>query len=153
MKRLLLIAFVMFMAVLCAEAQVKIQSPSRDIDVKMRKCQSEGENVLIEFLLTNNGEKDIKNVFYASAAFPSTAHDDEGGSYKLEYGSLAGEAISSFTHNCKATQLPVGVPVRCALLVDNVDPNAAMFSLIRLNIYLDGSLKPLLIRNLPINKD
>lgn len=153
MKKLLFSAILMMMAFVSVQAQVKIQSPSREIEVKMRECVLDGEDVYIEFLLINNGTKDIKDVFYASAAFPSTAHDDEGGTYKLEYGSLGSEPISSFSYSSKSVILPTGVPVKCKLVVSGVDSNASMFSLIKLNMYVGGSLRALSIRNLPINKD
>lgn len=152
MKRFCLCMFLSLVS-LGLYAQIKIESPTRDIEVRMRGCAADGDNVLVECLLTNIGQKDIPELFLAGTAFPCVAYDDEGTSYKVTEGAVGGERIAYLGGPVKSCALPMGVPVKCRLLVEQVNPVAASFALIEVQLYIGGELKKMKLRNIPINRE
>lgn len=115
----------------------QIVSPHPDLNVQITRCKGTGSTVLIDFLLTFEGDDGKVRFDYML----SPAFDDLGNEYKpIELRGGNGDSRRS-------TFLPADVPVKCQMRIEGVKSNATLFK--RINIYA-GLDNPIMIYNLPI---
>lgn len=125
----------------------KIVSPWPNVELEIKRCLwNANRTVIIDFLITNNGQNDIS--FYLIGG-KSKVYDDEGNVYSNIKVGVGGNYYSS-----EPATFPSDVPVKCKMEINNVDDMASMFT--RINLYVvvnyasDGTF---LINNLSIKKD
>lgn len=115
----------------------QIVSPHPDLTVQITRCKGTGNTVIIDFLLTFEGE-DGKIRFNDSS---SKAFDDLGNEYQPD------NLIGGNGDRYSSTFLPADVAVKCHMRIEGVKSQATMFK--RVNIYA-GLTNDIMIYNLPI---
>lgn len=116
----------------------QIVSPHPDLNVQITRCKGTGTTVLIDFLLTFEGDDKQINFNNNTIAF-----DDLGNQYRASDIWGGNENVNRYA----STLLPSDVPIKCRMQIDNVKSNATLFK--RINIYA-GLDNPIMIYNLPI---
>lgn len=116
----------------------QIVSPHPDLNVQITRCKGTGSTVLIDFLLTFEGDDKQINFNNNTIAF-----DDLGNQYRASDIWGGNENVNRYA----STLLPSDVPIKCRMQIDNVKSNATLFK--RINIYA-GLDNPIMIYNLPI---
>ena len=167
MKKILVILLAMFafgIQIISAQDEpMTISCSSPDLGVKANRCVAAGKNVIIDLLLTNKGDKDIERYHATSAK----VYDSEGNSYE-------GETYSTSKINIKVPgndkylkmgsidcvyatfDMPVDIPRKVSMSVENVDKAASSFLKFELNLGpYAGSAETFIIeiRNIPITRN
>ncbi len=157
MKRVVFSVLAILMAVVSANAQVKIESPHPDLDIQVKRCAMASGTVVIDLMVTNYGEEEIVT-FLGSYNDRSTAYDDEGNKYANEESSIkvwfSGESLTNRYHR---VVLPSEVPIKARIQIDKVSPQASKLLLLKLGVESKGAMalnvsKPIQIRNLQWSK-
>lgn len=152
MKKLLLAAVAVMMTVLSANAQVKIESPHPDLDVKVTRCAYASGTVVIDMLITNFGAEE--KVAFRGSDYDSTAYDDEGNQYnKINSKISIGLASQTLSNKMVILPLPQDIPLKFRMQITNVSEAATKFPLVKICTSSKGALdlnveKPIVIRNL-----
>lgn len=150
MKKIFLIAFVVLVSVFNANAQVRIESPHPDLDVKITKCTSVSGNVLVDMIITNYGaEEEI--TFAAYSHGNSAAYDDDGNIY--ESNEFRCKIGSGKLYSYARTIFPTDIPLKVSMQINGISSNATKLLLIKLEVNSNGSMslnnkKPIVIRNI-----
>lgn len=152
MKKLFLAVAALMVTVFSAEAQVRLESPHPDFEVKITRCAYASGTVIIDMVMTNYGNEDAiklgdRDIF---------AYDDEGNSYnvdnmKILYGP-PNKPLEASRYGIEF-RLPQDIPLKYRVQLEGVSTNASRFSLLTLGFTSNGILalsheKPLKIRNL-----
>ncbi len=157
MKRVVFSVLAILMAVVSANAQVKIESPHPDLDIQVKRCAMASGTVVIDLMVTNYVEEEIVT-FLGSYNDRSTAYDDEGNKYANEESSIkvwfSGESLTNRYHR---VVLPSEVPIKARIQIDKVSPQASKLLLLKLGVESKGAMalnvsKPIQIRNLQWSK-
>ncbi len=150
MKKLFLAVVAVLVTAFSANAQVKIQSPHPDLDIKITRCAYASGTVVIDMVITNFG---IEEQVYTSRS-QVVMYDDEGNSYsdqnsKIEFGfpnkGLSWNGTFIF---------PQDIPLKFRIQMGSISANASKFALMKFGIKSEkGAMgltydKPLQFRNL-----
>ncbi len=152
MKKLFLAAIAVMITAFSANAQVKIESPHPDLDIKITRCAYASGTVVVDMVLTNFG---ADTNFDARGAFVS-AYDDEGNAYTRDNMKVKLGLTSQTIDNSRNFVLPQDVPLKFRLQLEGISANATKFALIKFPPHYGGSdnnmgldtKKPIIIRNL-----
>ncbi|MFR9540011.1 MAG: hypothetical protein SNI49_07620 [Rikenellaceae bacterium] len=152
MKKLLLAAVAVLVTTFSANAQVKIESPHPDLDIKITRCAYASGTVVIDMVLTNFG---ADTNFDARGSFVS-AYDDEGNAYTNDNMKIKLGLTSQPMAGSKNFVLPQDVPLKFRLQLEGISANASKFALVKFPPHYGGSdnnmgldtKKPIAIRNL-----
>lgn len=172
MKKNLLISMAMLLSFV-ALAQVQctfLDNP--DISAQFKRCVAIGNTAYVDFILTNNGRKDLRG--YVSAkehcagydGYISSAYDDEGNVYtgydymkgwpdkRLYSVTIAGTC--SIVGGSGSFTLPSGIPVKGRIEIKDLDGYATMFNLVKIAFrgMSDGTygIALLELKNVPITR-
>lgn len=153
MKKILLL-LITTLTITVVNAQVKVSSSYPNLDIKIRKCQLQGDKVYVEMLITNTAAKDDKITLDCMGMYPQNyVIDDEGNKYSGSKLSL--EIAEGKPEGMISCELPSDIPMKIRLTVDDVDVNAAEFKII--SFLVSGNRaqdkRVVTIKNIPINKD
>lgn len=124
----------------------KIVPPNPNIEIKVTRCMAFGNNVIIDFILTNYGSD-------ASIEFMrgSVAYDDLGNQYPNFYTGGGGDSEWN-----QKMLYPTEIPVKCRMTIDNVKENASNFKRINLAVYCPAlklnANTPIMFYNMPITR-
>ena len=158
MKQLFITIMAMFAVAICANAQVKIQSPHPDLNIRVTRCSYASNMVVIDVVVTNLGAEDTICFWTGSCI----AYDDEGNSYE---GDRNG-SVSKIIHETPSNRLsamdnevtfPQDIPIKYRFQIKNISTNATKISLLKLGVTSRGALslkwgEPIQIRNLELVK-
>ncbi|MFR9651527.1 MAG: hypothetical protein SNG35_05840 [Rikenellaceae bacterium] len=135
-----------------ASAQVKIESPHPDFDLKITRCAYSSGTVVIDMLVTNFGADDELRLNYGDVF----AFDDEGNSYdgsnmKILCG-VPNKALAS-GWSAQDQKIPQDIPLKYRVQLEGISANASKFSLLSIGFFSNSALslkseKPVKIRNL-----
>ncbi len=130
---------------------VKIVTGHPDFKMVAKRCVASGEDVFIEFIVTNIGESDVKQFKVHGSSYSTKVYDDQGNVYKKDIQvSIAG---LEYTFNDQEVKLVVGVPTKFTMIVKNVPTRVASFALIEPDIFsTDWNInrETVKVRNVPI---
>ncbi len=149
MKRILLATITTLVVALSANAQVKIQSPHPDLDVKITRCANANGTVVVDMVITNFG---IDEEIRLEESWIKM-YDDEGNSYDNENSKIRfGFPNKEIVWRGKFA-FPQDIPLKFRIQFGDISNHASSFSLIKMGISSNGAMglsedKPLLIRNL-----
>lgn len=158
MKKLFFTAVALLLTVLSVNAQVKIESPHPDLDIKITRCAYASGTVVVDMVITNFGNDDeIKVEDYSISMY-----DDEGNSYnknnsKILFG-FPNIGLKSGNHPYGFSGVfPQDIPLKFRIQFGSISANASKFSLVKIGLKSNGVLalrneKPLVIRNLEWEK-
>ncbi len=159
MKKLLLAAIAAMITAFSANAQVKIESPHPDLDVKITRCAYANGIVVIDMLITNFGvNEDVRFSGTSShRSYKTTAYDDDGNQYG--YGNT--DVSAGFTNEKLYNGMfgsggvfPQDIPLKFRFQITNINPNATKFTLLSIPVESNGAMNlrseesRLIIRNL-----
>lgn len=140
----------------------KIVTNHPDLVIKIKRCMASGNTCVIDMVVTNTGDSDLKDVlFYSGYDNFSTAFDDEGNQYGkralligMGNGELAGRTSS---RTDAVAQLPANVPLKMRIQVEGVPDSATEFTRINLacrcNELSLSKSKPMVLSRIPISRD
>ena len=113
----------------------EIISCDADLQFTLNSCTVSGTTATINYTVTYTGSGDVElgleRPGYSS--WSSYIYDDLGNQYTdvtVSVGNKSGSWVSN--------TIPSGVPVKCSIVVKNVDANASMFSSIKLHSFGDN---------------
>ncbi len=155
MRKLLLAAVAVFVTAFSANAQVKIESPHPDLDIKITRCAYASGTVVIDMVITNFGPDEVLGLRDGNVS----AYDDDGNGYngnnsEIRYGFVnqglkrAGGGSSTPTF-----AFPQDVPLKFRIQLSNINNYATKFSLLSIGFSSQKIMgldvkKPLKFRNL-----
>lgn len=158
MKKILLAVVAVMMTALSVNAQVKIESPHPDLDVKIKRCTYASGTVIIDMLITNFGP-DATVVFTNTSTSNRgvvVAYDDEGGAYsydgndELKMGISSGGLKRVFNNKFS---FPQDIPLKLRVQFPKIDANASKFTMLKIPVESSGEMSisrgsAIVIRNL-----
>lgn len=144
-----------------SQANMKIVTNHPDIVLKLKRCKMSGKTCVLDLLLTNVGDKDLKEfTIFTGQNDNSVAYDDEGeqyGRYRL-YLSFGGRALSG-QHGEDFIRFPLlsNVPLKLKIQIEGMSEASTQFTRIKLGGYcnefsFEGD-KSITLFNVPITKD
>lgn len=144
-----------------AKGGTKIVTNHPDLSIKIKKCRASGNTCVIDMVVTNLGDKDLKNViFYSGYNNFSIAFDDEGnqyGKYALLIGTNGNLSGRTLDNTDAWVLLPANVPIKMRMQIEGIPESATEFSRINLACQCaEFSLshnKPIILSNIPISRD
>lgn len=155
MKKIFLAAIVALITVFGANAQVKIQSPHPDLDVKVTRCAYASGTVVIDMVITNFGTEEKISFLGSSSNAATTAYDDEGNQYTQNNSKISVGLVSQgLTTYCQDIILPQDVPLKFRMQITKVSDVATKFPIVKLVAESSRGVmglsrdKPIVIRNL-----
>ncbi len=154
MKKFLLAAVAVLVTAFSANAQVKIESPHPDLNIKITRCAYASGTVVIDMVVTNSGVEDTIEILASQLAM----YDDEGNSYsrdnsKIEFG-FPNKGLS----NGGNFTFPQDIPLKFRIQMGSISADASKFSLMKVGLRSKkGAMslsfdKPLIFRNLEWEK-
>ena len=161
MKKILLILTAMFALViqsLQAQAPLKIVTNHPDFKIKVQRCAASGKTVIIDLILTNEGATDVEDILGWGGSRDTEAYDDEGNIYQYNAIKVRVANRPNYNdYNSKDFKIPVGVPMKYSICIENVPLSAE--SIARLSLHFDcqkwglNGSKLVKISNIPISRD
>ncbi len=156
MKKIHLAVIAIIMTVFSANAQVKIESPHPDLDVKITRCAYTSGTVIIDLVITNFGIEDEICFMTVKPGNHSATfmYDDEGNSYSAnDTEILFGTPNKQLKGGWVRNSFPQDIPIKYRVQFDGINSNASKFTLVKIGLSSNGPLslnvdKPLIIRNL-----
>ncbi len=155
MKKLFLVAVAALISVFSANAQVKIESPHPDLDIKITRCAYANGTVIVDMVITNFGNDEKLRL----GCNEVLAYDDEGNMYdghlrsqtntKVTMGLMSVKSL--YTHS--EALYPQDIPLKFRLQLENISSNASKFALLSMGFTSNGTMglngeKPIKVRNL-----
>lgn len=150
MKKLFLAVVAVVMTALSVNAQVKIESPHPDLNIKITRCACANGIVVVDMLLTNYGadvKTDPRDIYME-------AYDDEGNAYNSKNAKFKCGLASGSLNNVDFA-LPQDVPLKFRMQIEGVSTNATKLTLLRFPLFYSnknsmgiGKDNPIIIRNL-----
>ncbi len=127
MKKLFLAVIAAMITAFSANAQVKIESPHPDLEVKISRCSVAGGKVVIDMVLTNYGS----DANLCAINSHVTAYDDEGNTYDRKNTSIV---LGPTSHELKVSNkytLPQDVPLKFRIQIDGISADASKLALLK----------------------
>ncbi len=154
MKKLLLAAVAALITAFSANAQVKIESPHPDLDVKITRCAYASGAVVIDMVVTNFGSDEEIRFHGTSSPSAAAAYDDDGNVYK--YGGNTHISLGLISEGLGFSPtiiLPQDIPLKFRVQLEHIQTNATKFILLKIPVESDGAMdlsfeRPIVIRNL-----
>ncbi len=153
MKKLLLAAVAALITAFSANAQVKIESPHPDLDVKITRCAYASGAVVIDMVVTNFGSDEEIRFHGTSSPSAAAAYDDDGNVYKYGNTDISLGLVSEGLGFSPRIVLPQDIPLKFRVQVTKIHNNATKFALLKIPVNSDGAMdlsdeRPIFIRNL-----
>ena len=129
MKRLFVTIVLLFTCLIYAGAQVKVSSGSTSIDVAVKRAIAEGDDVIIDLMITSHGSWE-KIIISTGNMFPSSRlYDDEGNLYQSgNRDVMMFEADGKRDYWFPELVIERDVPRKMRVIVKNVDEYATEFT-------------------------
>lgn len=148
MKKLFFCAIALVFAI-AATAQHTIQSPYKNLDVKIKGCNEHNGEVVIDLVITSIDED--RRIFVEPVY--SKAFDDEGEQYgqnKIYFKSTGGNSGGGYYN------FPADVPVKFQITIKDVNKKASVMALVDIG-FMHGTYgtmtpNPLKIKNIDISR-
>lgn len=123
-------------------AGIKVTSPSRNLKLQFKECVAEGNNVVINFIMTNASEEEI-----GLNSGGGTAYDDQGESHDFGYQefTVGGKEVSP-----SGMGLPAGIPLKASITLKNVSNKVKEIKLLKFDTY---QFKGFEMRNITVRRD
>lgn len=135
MKKVITLIATSLLIATAAQAQMSITTPSQSLKLTFKGAQTVGDDVELTLLITNLAEAEtVVNLVggqYQTGMSGSVAFDTEGNIYELA-DVLVSMGNKSYTEQYSACSVPAGVPVKCHVLVKNVDKAATALTKVKL---------------------
>ncbi len=152
MKKLFLAAVAVMMTAFSVNAQVKVESPHPDLDIKVTRCAYASGTVVVDMVITNFGQEETIGFFgsYNNA----TAYDDDGNQYTSSNSKISTGLLSIGLRDGQTdVTFPQDIPMKFRIEIQKVNTNATKFSLLKIPVQSRGTMalnrdKPIQIRNL-----
>lgn len=142
-----------------AIAQTQIVTGHPDLKIKITRCEASGTTAVIDFLLENIGNDDVKIYMYGGASqdSKSVAYDDDGNKYAGKNFQIDISKSGLTAYNIGET-LPPDIPLKARIQIEGVPDNATEFKRIDLQLYCDTwnlnrDKKPVKFTNVPIYRE
>ncbi|MFR9652031.1 MAG: hypothetical protein SNG35_08425 [Rikenellaceae bacterium] len=156
MKKLILAIVAVVVTTLSVDAQVLIESPHPDLDVKITRCSYASGTVVIDMVLTNYGDE----TSFDSRGSAVQIYDDEGNAYTSSNTKILLGLTSLGLGTSKQIILPQDIPLKFRLQIEGISPKASKFTLVKFPPHYGGSenimgfdrSKAIMIRNLEWSK-
>ncbi|MCC8036444.1 MAG: hypothetical protein LIO77_11090 [Rikenellaceae bacterium] len=130
---------------------VVITSFSKDVNIELLSCVRDGNHVVLEFTLTNNGGEVLTmdrfgryKTVYTPDCF-TQVFDNVGNSYDLYAISLGKESTFKDTNTSiliRSVTVPSGVTLRGAIEIKPFDPSATKFTVVNIGATIDNDVVP-----------
>lgn len=122
-------------------ADTKVTSPTRKLKLQFKECIAEGNDVVVNLMITNTTEENM-GLNHGGG----TAWDDQGESHGFGY--------QEFTIGGKGTgpsgvELPAGIPLKASVVLKGVSAKVQEIKLIKIDTYQFQGFE---IRNIPITR-
>lgn len=140
-------------------AQTKIVTGHPDFKIKITRCEASGSTAVIDFLLENVGNDDVKISMYGGNEqdSKSVAYDDEGNKYggKKFQIAISGSGLTAYS---LGETLPPDIPLKARIQIEGVPESATEFKRVDLQLYcntwnLNRDKKPVRFTNVPIFRE
>ncbi len=160
MKKLFLTAIAVVLAVFSANAQVKIESPHPDLDIKITRCAYASGTVVVDMVITNFGAEEqitIGNAHYSDHPHIE-AYDDEGNFYAKWVSDIkVGVPNVGLRSGNYGLTLPQDIPLKFRVEFSGISDYANKFALVKIPMMSRGAMslsdkKPVIIRNIEWEK-
>ena len=158
MKRIILAIVVLLSSFIYAGAQAKVSSGSSSIDVAVKRAFSEGDDVVIDLLITSHCNWK-KLIFSTSNMYPSCRfYDVEGNLYQSgDSKVMMFEVDGNRSYWFPELVIERDVPRKFRIIVKNVDEYATEFTKAYFHYYADKTdfvenERVITIKNLPITR-
>lgn len=139
------------LAAISANAQVKVTSAHSNVEIKVRGCKLLGDIVTVNLLVTNMG-KSPQLKFWTAGMMPENyVIDDEGNKYGGKNMGIGTPDIEP--QSLYSGEFPMDIPIKLLLTIDGVDDYASELKMVSFVMEGYGVKKPIVLRNLPIDKD
>lgn len=149
MRKLLFTLLTLCFASFGAMAQVRVESPHPDLEVKITRCAYATGTVVIDMLITNFGAEE-RICFNQNQI---SAYDDEGNLYNINNSKIILGVTNMGLSTRPEVVFPQDIPLRFRVQLDKISANASKFSLLKFGMESRGAMalkydKPTQIRNL-----
>ncbi|MBR1633078.1 MAG: hypothetical protein IJ686_04925 [Bacteroidales bacterium] len=136
MKKLILAVSALLAMTIAAEAQqISVTSPSQALKLEFRGAKAVASDVELTFLVTNLSENEaVINLVggqYQNGASGSVVYDNEGNIYE-HTDVIVAVGKKALTEQYSAGSFPSNVPVKCHLVVKNIDSYATTLAKVKL---------------------
>ena len=101
--------------------------------VKYTGCVASGNDALINFVLTNTTGKEVK-LWFDATHNSCVGVDSKGANHDVSF-IIGGEAVGAYT----TKQVPAGVPLKCGMLVKDLDRTIKMINSCTIKGEVDGT--------------
>lgn len=120
----------------------KVTSPTRNLKLQFKECVAEGNNLVINFMITNASEEEI-GLNHGGG----TAYDDQGEAHDFGYQefTIGGKEVGP-----TGTALPAGIPLKASITLKNVGSKVEEIKLLKFDTY---QFKGFEMRNMTIRRD
>lgn len=150
MKKIILVMGAL-LAFFTASAQVKVDSGSPSIEMTLKRCLAQGDQVIMDFVVICR--MNINDIYFHDPEI----YDDEGNFY--HGGPPTGGHYNIFVidgvENSYISRLHLDrdIPRKLRLIVKHVDEYASSFLLIKMKYEINSTYYTATIKNLPINRE
>ena len=140
MKRLVILMLSILLS-FPAFSQTVVTNPIPYLTLTLRSVQTLQTDVELTFLITNTSPSELPvsliGGFYQDGTAGTVAYDSEGNIYQY-HDILVSIGNNSYNDQTSLASFPSNVPVKCHLLIRNVDPEATFMSKIKLCVLSDA---------------
>ncbi len=170
MKKVLLLALMLFSISLAMNAQKIKWDGVGDVEWNVKRCYVKNDRCVLDLLLTNNGSQNIKSFLksrYEESTPLSVVYDDEGNNY--EYWFISRNKPSKHIVNGETSfngqsdrsgelrfEVPAGLAVKARIVLSDFDEFATKLSLVKLIFGLEMAYSgwaTLEIRDIPVTRE
>ena len=158
MKRIVVLLFVLLSVPALSFGQTSVSSGSPNLDVTVKRAIAEGDDVIIDLLLTSRSSWK-KVIFSTSLSYPSCRlYDDEGNLYQSgESSRMMFESDGKRTYWFPELVVENGIARKMRVIVKNVDEYATEFTKAYFHYYVNGvdfveNELIITVKNLPITR-
>ena len=122
---------------LCIEASAQVQvawDGPVGIDIVFKRCYVRGNQCIVDFVITNNTNKDISSFSTSHHPLRPIAYDDEGNSYEYNISASKfnnAECMIGGKRLGEVISIPAGVSVKAHMVITSFDEFATKITLYR----------------------
>lgn len=158
MKKLFLVAVAALITAFSANAQVRVESPNPDLDVKVVNSTLSNSTLTVDILVTSLASAE-QEVYFYGGLFDTTACDNTGTNYGPKPSMITiGLAGLELKNMVKPILVP-NTPTKIRFQIPNIDENASEIELFSISVRTNKDSviplskdKPILIHNLDWTK-
>lgn len=134
-KFIFTVSALLAMTIAAAAQQISVTSPSQSLKLEQKSAKVVGNDVELTFLVTNlSADEAVINLVggqYQTGMSGSVVYDGEGNIYE-HTDVLVSVGKKAYTEQYSAGSFPSGVPVKCHLIVRNIDKDATSLAKVKL---------------------